>query len=80
MRAVVLIEHDTVRGLVAVGIIAEAIDQRVRDQLLVLLVAARVGAQQPEPGTVADRSELVELSLPACLASCSMNFTSTCSW
>jgi sensor histidine kinase regulating citrate/malate metabolism len=40
MRAVVPIEHDGVRGLVAVGIIVEVIDQRVRDQLLVLIIAA----------------------------------------
>ncbi len=30
-----------------------------------LLIAARVGAQHPEPGAVVDRGELVELSLPA---------------
>jgi hypothetical protein len=40
MRAVVPIEHDWVRGLVAVGIIVEPIGQRVRDQLLVLIIAA----------------------------------------
>jgi sensor histidine kinase regulating citrate/malate metabolism len=38
MRAVVPIQHDGVRGLVAVGIIVEAIRQRVRDQLLVLII------------------------------------------
>jgi hypothetical protein len=40
MREVVPIEHDGIRGLVAVGIIVEAIGQRVRDQLLVLIIAA----------------------------------------
>jgi hypothetical protein len=40
MRAVVPIEHEGVCGLVAVGIIAEAIDRRVPDQLLVLIIAA----------------------------------------
>jgi sensor histidine kinase regulating citrate/malate metabolism len=40
MCEVVPIEHDGIRGLVAVGIIVEAIGQRVRDQLLVLIIAA----------------------------------------
>jgi sensor histidine kinase regulating citrate/malate metabolism len=40
MRAVVPIEHEGVRGLVAVGIIAEDIDRRVPDQLHVLIIAA----------------------------------------
>ena len=40
MRAAVPIEHDGVRGLVAVGIIVEAIDHPVGDQLPMLIVAA----------------------------------------
>ena len=40
MREVVPIEHDGIRGLVAVGMIVEAVGQRVRDQLLVLIIAA----------------------------------------
>jgi len=38
MRAAVPIEHDGVRGLVAVGIIVEAIDHPVGDQLPMLIV------------------------------------------
>jgi ABC-type histidine transport system ATPase subunit len=40
MRAVVLIEHDGVRGLVAVGIIVESIDHPVDDQLPMPIIAA----------------------------------------
>jgi hypothetical protein len=40
MRAVVPIEYEGVRGLVAVGIVAEAIHRRVPDQLQVLIIAA----------------------------------------
>ena len=40
MRAAVPIEHDGVRGLVAVGIIVEAIDHPVGDHLPMLIIAA----------------------------------------
>ena len=40
MRAAVPIEHDGVRGLVAVGIIVEAIDHPVDDQLPMPIIAA----------------------------------------
>jgi hypothetical protein len=53
MRAVVPIEHEGVRGLIAVGIIAEAIDRRVPDQLLVLIIAA---SNARDRGSLAQRS------------------------
>jgi hypothetical protein len=59
MRAVVPIEHEGVRGRVAVGIIAETIDRRVPDQLHVLIIAAVTGAARTD--------HLIGGDLPRCL-------------